>query len=74
MAKFKYEIIEKIGGLSEVRNGWQKQLNLISWHGNEPKLDIRKWTEDGKLMAKGITLSNDEAIKLRELLVERKLI
>lgn len=73
MAKFKYEIIEKIGALSEAKKGWQKQLNLIAWHGHEPKLDIRKWSEDGSLMAKGITLSNDEAIKLRKLLVEREL-
>ena len=73
MAKFKYEITEKIGTLSEAKKGWQKQLNLIAWHDNEPKLDIRKWSEDGSLMAKGITLSNDEAIKLRKLLVEREL-
>lgn len=73
MANFKYKIIEKIGALSETKKGWQKQLNLIAWHGHEPKLDIRKWSDDGSLMAKGITLSNDEAIKLRELLVEREL-
>jgi len=73
MANFKYEIIEKIGTLSGAKKGWQKQLNLVVWNDNEPKLDIRKWSEDGSLMAKGITLSNDEAIKLRELLVERDL-
>jgi len=73
MAKFKYEITEKIGTLSEAKKGWQKQLNLIAWHGHEPKLDIRKWSEDGSLMAKGITLSNDEAKKLKELLIEREL-
>ena len=37
MAKeFKYEIINSIGVISE-NNSWKKELNRISWNGNEPK-------------------------------------
>lgn len=30
MADIKYEITERLGGLSEVGKGWTKELNLIS--------------------------------------------
>ena len=28
----KYEIVEKLGVLSEGNNGWKKEINLISWN------------------------------------------
>lgn len=36
MADFKFEIIEKIGILSEYAKGWRKELNRISWNGVVP--------------------------------------
>lgn len=60
MADFEYEIIEKLGVLSESGKGWKKEVNLISWNGKEPKYDIREWAPDGTKMGKGITLSKDE--------------
>lgn len=64
----KYEIVEKLGVLSEGNNGWKKEINLISWNGREPKYDIRDWSENHEKMGKGITLTEDEATKLRNIL------
>lgn len=43
MAEFKYEITERIAVLSQNPNGWERQLNMVSWNGREPKYDIRDW-------------------------------
>ena len=68
MADFTYNIIEKIGVLSESRKGWTRELNLISWNGGEPKYDIRDWSPDHTRMGKGISLSLDEIGELKGLL------
>ena len=68
MSDIKYEIIEKLGILSESTKGWTKELNLISWNGGTPKYDIRDWSTDHEKMGKGITLTDEEAKKLKELL------
>ena len=68
MADFKYEIVKHIGVLSESGKGWTKELNVISWNGANPKYDIRDWAPDHEKMGKGITLTEEEADKLRELL------
>ncbi len=68
MAGIKYEIVEHIGVLSENAKGWKKELNLISWNDRDPKYDIRDWDEDHEKMGKGVTLSKDEMISLKELI------
>jgi hypothetical protein len=68
MAEIKYEIVKKIGILSQAASGWTKELNLISWNDREPKYDIRDWSADGGKMGKGVTLSSEELLALRELL------
>ena len=68
MSEIKYEIIEKLGILTESTKGWTKELNLISWNGSTPKYDIRDWSPDHEKMGKGITLTDEEAKKLKELL------
>ena len=68
MADFKYEIVEEIGVLSENAKGWRKELNKISWNGAEPKYDIRDWAPGREKMGKGVTLTADEVLKLKELL------
>jgi len=73
MAEFKYEITKRIAVLSENPNGWQRQLNLVSWNEREPKYDIRDWAPDGNKMGKGISLSRDEMAVLRELMDDLKL-
>ena len=68
MADIKYEIVKELGVLSESAKGWTKELNLISWNDREPKFDIREWAPEHEKMGKGVTLSNDEIEKLKELL------
>ena len=59
MADIKYEIIKHIGSLSESSRGWTKELNIISWNGGVPKLDIRDWAPEHEKMGKGITLTEE---------------
>lgn len=68
MAEIKYEIKEELGVLSESAKGWQKELNLISWNGAEPKYDLRDWSPNRDKMGKGITLNADEVQELYKLL------
>lgn len=68
MAEFKYEVIETYGSLSESSKGWRKDIKLISWNQKEAKYDIREWSPDGEKMGKGVTLSKEEIINLRDLL------
>lgn len=68
MAEIKFEIIEKLGAIGEGTKGWKKEVNLISWNSRKPKIDIRDWDEEHEKMGKGITLSKDELIALKEIL------
>jgi hypothetical protein len=68
MADITYKIVEEIGVLSESPNGWQKELNLVSWNEREPKYDLRDWNADHDKMRKGITLTVDELAQLRDVL------
>ena len=68
MADFKYEVVETYGSLSESSKGWKKEIKLISWNQKEAKYDIREWSPDGEKMGKGVTLSKEEIINLRDLL------
>jgi len=70
MQDIKYDIIKNIGVLSESSKGWTKELNLISWNGREPKYDIRDWDPEHQKMGKGVTLTEEELMKLKELLSE----
>lgn len=73
MLNFNYEILEKIGQVSETSIGWTKELNLISWNKREAKYDLRDWAPDHEKMGKGITLTGEELKSLRELLNEMDL-
>ncbi len=68
MSEIKYEIVKKIGVLSKSVSGWAKEVNLISWNDREPKYDIREWSPDREKMGKGVTLSKEELLALKELL------
>ncbi|PAF17078.1 hypothetical protein CHH69_06545 [Terribacillus saccharophilus] len=71
MAELSYEIVKELGVLSVSPKGWQKELNLISWNGREPKYDIRDWAPEHEKMGKGVTLSAEEVSALRTLLQEQ---
>lgn len=70
MAKdFSYEIIEEIGQVSKpTASGWSTRVNLISWNGGKPKIDIRSWNEDMTRMGKGTSLSEEDAKDLAGIL------
>lgn len=68
MSDIKYEIIKQIGVLSKASSGWAKELNLIRWNDREAKYDLRDWSTDHEKMGKGVTLSKEELLALKELL------
>ena len=68
MADIKFEIKESIGVLAESAKGWTKELNIVSWNDKEPKFDLREWDPSHEKMGKGMTLTREEIIKLKELL------
>lgn len=70
MAEFKYEVKETLGVLSSAPNGWERQLNLVSWNDRDPKYDIRDWAPDHTKMGKGISLTADELAALKDLLAD----
>jgi hypothetical protein len=72
VADIKFEIVENLGVIGEGAKGWKKEVNLISWNGRAPKIDIRDWDSSHEKMGKGITLSKEEAVKLLEILSEIK--
>ena len=68
MDEFKFEITESLGLLSESPKGWLKEVNMVSWNERKPKLDIREWSPDHQKMGKGVTLTNEEALRLKEIM------
>ncbi len=54
MSDIKYEIVKSVGVLSTSAKGWTKEVNMVSWNGAEPKVDIRDWApQHEKRWAKG---------------------
>ena len=53
------EIKERYGRMEG--EGYQLEINLVSWNGREPKIDIRPWDENSDRCGKGITLTKEEA-------------
>jgi hypothetical protein len=68
ISEIQFEIIKKNGVLSKSASGSAKELNLISWNERDPKYDLRDWSPDGVKMGKGVTLSKEELLALKELL------
>ncbi len=68
MADITFEIVDHLLVLSESPRGWTREINIVSWNGRTPKVDIREWDECHEKMGKGITLSKAELLKLKELL------
>ena len=68
MDDINYEIVMQIGVVSQSASGWTKELNLISWNGRAPKYDVRDWSPGHQKMGKGVTLSREELLALRDLL------
>ena len=64
MKEIPYEIVKEVAVLSASESGYTKEINFISWNGNEPKYDIRSFSPNRKKCGKGITLTADEAAAL----------
>lgn len=65
---FSYEIVSELGVISEGNGSWKKELNRVSWSGKDAKYDIRDWSQGHEKMGKGVTLTEAELRKLKELI------
>jgi hypothetical protein len=61
---FEYKIEKNIATINDGMSNMNVEVNLISWNGRKPTYDIRKWSEDHEKMSKGISLNEEEIIKL----------
>lgn len=68
MKDIQYEIVKEIAVLSKSDSGYTKEINLISWNGNEPKYDIRSFSPNREKCGKGFTLTEQEVKMLLEAL------
>ena len=66
--EIKFEISNELGVISEGSKGWNLEFNRIMWNGNDPKYDIRTWELDHVRMGRGVTLTEDELRRLKELI------
>lgn len=67
--EFKFEIVKNIGVISRnLKTGWTKEVNLVSWNEGDAKYDIREWDETHTKMSKGLTFTTSEARELMHLL------
>ena len=62
-----FKIEEFIGVIKKESNGWQKELNLVTWGASEAdvdaksaRYDIRSWDEGHTKCRKGLTFSPEE--------------
>ena len=65
----RFEILEHIGNISTHPTGWNKELNIVSWNGGQPKYDIRDWD----LMSRGVTLHEKEMRQVFDLMKRRRM-
>ena len=73
MDKITYEVLEKLGVLSESPRGWTKELRLVDWNNRGPRYDLREWSPGDRKASRGITLSLREMRILQEVLMETEL-
>ena len=65
---FSFSIEKNLGVISQGKGGWNLELNFVSWGGRPAKYDIRSWSADHEKMGQGITLTQEEAVALKNLL------
>ena len=66
--KYTVSDVSKAERHNERKNETYENINMISWNGAAEKYDIRDWAPEHEKMGKGITLSQEEAEALYELL------
>lgn len=68
--EFKYEIKKHLGTVSRSDDGkYTTEVNLISYNDAPAKIDIRNWNKETGRMYKGITLTQEEAKILGQILL-----
>ena len=64
----RYTLVKHLGVLSESDdnngNPMTKEVNLISWDGKIPVLDVRSWSADHNTMTSGTTFTQKELTAL----------
>lgn len=68
--EFSFELIELLGSLNE-KEGWSKSVVRIAWGENPVTIDVRNMNLTSKRMGKGISLSDEEADRLVDILLEK---
>lgn len=66
--QYNFEIVKHIGIIDSYPSGWTKEINLVSWNGNDAKYDIREWSPEHDKMSRGLTLTKEEVVKLMDIL------
>ncbi len=69
-----FDIVEHIGVIDTIDNReekWTKEVNVVAWNGGKPKIDVRDWNERHDRMSRGITLTEEQAMKMTKALVDR---
>ena len=66
-------VIQHLGVLNQKK--WPIEENIVSWNGGQAKLDIRPWEpgdidDDTRKCGKGISLTNEEAKALQEIIAD----
>lgn len=68
--EFKYKIEKHLGTVSRSDDGrFALEVNLISYNDAPAKIDIRNWNKETGRMYKGITLTQEEAKILGQILL-----
>lgn len=71
MADFKYEITEFIAPLKESdKHDWVKAVTRISWNDGPANIDIRNINMATERIGKGISITDEEAEILTEILLD----
>ena len=69
--EFKYKIEKHLGTVSRSDDGkYTTEVNLISYNDAPAKIDIRNWNKETGVMYKGITLTQEEAKILGQILLK----
>jgi len=69
MKEIKKEIIKHYGTVrTESNNPWKIEVNLISWNGGVPNIDIRRWAPGHSKCGKGLSMTEAEAKLLKAIL------
>lgn len=67
---FKFEILRHMGVVGKYQTGWSKEINIVSWRGGSPKLDIRDWDPKHERMSRGVTMHKDEVLTTMKILMD----